>query len=124
MVEVIYILAQCVNTPVSFYCKCPPGYKLDISGRDCRDVNECQVNQIKNPTQQCISMKQFRLFLFQSITSKILTFISERQLHIHGFASFSYLVKFFHNQYSKIISVNETQHEVSCDLTVMMSSHK
>ena len=35
-------LAQCVNTPGSFYCQCPTGYSLDITGRDCRDVNECR----------------------------------------------------------------------------------
>ena len=28
----------------SFECVCPPGYKLDRTGRDCLDVDECLEN--------------------------------------------------------------------------------
>nr|CAH0112818.1 unnamed protein product [Daphnia galeata] len=35
--------AQCVNTPGSFECACPDGYKLGITGRDCADVDECRL---------------------------------------------------------------------------------
>ena len=36
-----YGLAQCVNTPGSFKCTCPDGYKLDASGLSCVDIDEC-----------------------------------------------------------------------------------
>ncbi|KAM6937930.1 fibulin-7-like [Xenentodon cancila] len=33
---------QCVNTPGSFHCVCPPGYSLAADGRSCTDVDECE----------------------------------------------------------------------------------
>ena len=35
-------IAKCINTPGSFECSCPAGYKLDRTGRKCNDINECQ----------------------------------------------------------------------------------
>ena len=35
-------IAKCINTPGSFECTCPAGYKLDRTGRKCNDINECQ----------------------------------------------------------------------------------
>ena len=34
-----------INTPGSFKCTCPDGYKLDASGLSCVDVNECSEPQ-------------------------------------------------------------------------------
>ena len=32
---------HCINTDGSFRCTCPTGYRLDSSGRNCQDLNEC-----------------------------------------------------------------------------------
>lgn len=34
-------LAQCVNLPGAFECRCPPGYRLSASLDECDDVDEC-----------------------------------------------------------------------------------
>ncbi|KAM4593063.1 fibrillin-1 isoform 1-T1 [Odontesthes bonariensis] len=34
---------QCINTDGSFRCECPMGYRLDISGVTCEDINECDI---------------------------------------------------------------------------------
>ncbi|XP_037834253.1 fibulin-7 isoform X2 [Kryptolebias marmoratus] len=47
---------QCVNTPGSFYCICPPGYSLASDGRSCTDTDECE-SQMHNCTadQLCVN---------------------------------------------------------------------
>jgi fibulin 1/2 len=35
-------VGHCYNTPGSFYCSCPPGYKL--SSGQCQDIDECRAN--------------------------------------------------------------------------------
>ncbi|XP_037538438.1 fibulin-7-like [Nematolebias whitei] len=47
---------QCVNTPGSFHCICPPGYSLATDGRSCTDKDECE-NQMHNCTadQLCVN---------------------------------------------------------------------
>ena len=37
-------LGKCLNTPGSFICTCPDGYKLSSNGAMCLDVNECLEN--------------------------------------------------------------------------------
>ena len=32
---------RCINTPGSFICTCPEGYKLSSNGKFCVDINEC-----------------------------------------------------------------------------------
>ncbi|KAL4229260.1 Mucin-4 [Mactra antiquata] len=32
----------CINTDSSYYCQCSSGYRLDIDGYTCSDVNECE----------------------------------------------------------------------------------
>uniref|UniRef100_A0A3Q3JSI8 Fibrillin 1 n=1 Tax=Monopterus albus TaxID=43700 RepID=A0A3Q3JSI8_MONAL len=34
---------QCINTDGSFRCECSMGYRLDISGVRCEDINECDI---------------------------------------------------------------------------------
>ncbi|KAM7003212.1 fibulin-7 [Tautogolabrus adspersus] len=47
---------QCVNTPGSFHCFCPPGYNLARDGRSCTDIDECE-NMMHNCTaeQACVN---------------------------------------------------------------------
>lgn len=47
---------QCVNTPGSFHCFCPPGYNLARDGRSCTDIDECE-NMMHNCTaeQMCVN---------------------------------------------------------------------
>lgn len=35
----VCINGKCVNTPGSFFCQCPPGMTVDVSGRTC--IGEC-----------------------------------------------------------------------------------
>ena len=34
-------VGRCINTPGSFICTCPEGYKLSSNGKFCVDINEC-----------------------------------------------------------------------------------
>uniref|UniRef100_W5N6L7 Fibrillin 1 n=1 Tax=Lepisosteus oculatus TaxID=7918 RepID=W5N6L7_LEPOC len=34
---------QCINTDGSFRCECPLGFRLDFSGVNCEDTNECEL---------------------------------------------------------------------------------
>ncbi|KAM4601842.1 fibulin-7-like [Polymixia lowei] len=47
---------QCVNTPGSFRCLCPPGYDLSRDRRSCKDMDECEAG-IHNCTrdQVCVN---------------------------------------------------------------------
>lgn len=37
----VCINGKCINTPGSFFCQCPPGMTVDISGRTCIGVYFC-----------------------------------------------------------------------------------
>ncbi|XP_049927129.1 fibrillin-1 isoform X2 [Epinephelus moara] len=37
------INGQCINIDGSFRCECPMGYRLDVSGVECEDTNECEI---------------------------------------------------------------------------------
>ncbi|CAN8032732.1 unnamed protein product, partial [Ixodes persulcatus] len=39
-----YCEKGCVNTPGSYRCQCPDGYKLDVDNKSCLDIDECQAN--------------------------------------------------------------------------------
>ncbi|OPJ85914.1 latent-transforming growth factor beta-binding protein 4-like [Patagioenas fasciata monilis] len=32
----------CVNTDGSFECRCPPGFRTDVTQAQCHDLDECQ----------------------------------------------------------------------------------
>ncbi|XP_026536272.1 fibulin-7 [Notechis scutatus] len=34
----------CINTPGSYHCSCPPGYKLFNDGKNCEDIDECALS--------------------------------------------------------------------------------
>ncbi|XP_054275840.1 fibrillin-1-like [Macrosteles quadrilineatus] len=45
---------SCHNTPGSFYCGCPPGYRLATDRSSCVDINECLSRNGHGPCQgQC-----------------------------------------------------------------------
>ncbi|XP_077861881.1 very low-density lipoprotein receptor-like [Saccoglossus kowalevskii] len=33
----------CHDLPISHYCSCTPGYVLDVDGKTCNDINECDI---------------------------------------------------------------------------------
>ncbi|XP_051000877.1 fibulin-7 [Acomys russatus] len=57
----------CVNTPGSYLCICPSGYRLMADGKNCEDIDECAGGQHKCPREttcintrggfQCVSPK-------------------------------------------------------------------
>ncbi|PWA19936.1 hypothetical protein CCH79_00016612 [Gambusia affinis] len=58
---------QCVNTPGSFHCVCPPGYSLSRDGRSCTDTDECE-NLSHNCTADRLCVNTFGGF--QCVTVK------------------------------------------------------
>ncbi|KAM6462452.1 fibulin-7 isoform 2-T2 [Liasis olivaceus] len=34
----------CINTPGSYHCSCPPGYRLFNDGKSCEDIDECALS--------------------------------------------------------------------------------
>ena len=34
-------MGNCINTPGSFRCTCPPGYEVQADGITCKDIDEC-----------------------------------------------------------------------------------
>uniref|UniRef100_A0A8C6LQD6 Sushi domain-containing protein n=1 Tax=Nothobranchius furzeri TaxID=105023 RepID=A0A8C6LQD6_NOTFU len=45
---------ECINTPGSFHCVCPPGYNLATDGRSCTDIDECE-NHTCAEEQLCVN---------------------------------------------------------------------
>ncbi|XP_022787832.1 uncharacterized protein LOC111327814 [Stylophora pistillata] len=46
---------DCVNTWGSYYCTCRQGYRLEVDGRNCLDINECET-QNGGCTHQCVNI--------------------------------------------------------------------
>lgn len=54
----VCINGKCVNTQGSFFCQCPPGMTVDVSGRTCIGRYICLLNAsksvfLKNDTLVC-----------------------------------------------------------------------
>ena len=65
--------AKCINTPGTFECSCPDGYKLEYSGRSCKDINEClerghTICQV-NTTNVCILLDRIYLVIFTKLAT-------------------------------------------------------
>ncbi|RNA08865.1 Fibulin-1 [Brachionus plicatilis] len=45
--------AECVNTPRSYKCVCPPGYKLDEIRNICEDIDECAFGSVCPSNSVC-----------------------------------------------------------------------
>lgn len=41
-------ISQCVNTPGSFECQCPEGYKLGLTARECVGKSSCRVGRYQS----------------------------------------------------------------------------
>ena len=50
-------IAKCINTPGSFECSCPAGYKLDRTGKKCDDINECDEMVSICQHGKCVNME-------------------------------------------------------------------
>ena len=46
-----------MNTPGSFKCTCPDGYKLDASGLSCVDIDECSDGSPTCRNGECTNME-------------------------------------------------------------------
>ncbi|XP_028286114.1 fibulin-7-like [Parambassis ranga] len=57
---------QCVNTPGSFHCFCPPNYNLARDGRSCTDIDECET-RMHNCTGEQVCVNTFGGFQCVSV---------------------------------------------------------
>ncbi|KAI1891477.1 hypothetical protein AGOR_G00144220 [Albula goreensis] len=49
---------ECMNTPGSYKCLCPNGYRLMTNGKTCQDVDECQEQNIQcGSNRMCFNMR-------------------------------------------------------------------
>lgn len=48
---------KCINQPGSFECVCPPGYESLSDGRICKDIDECENNNVcRGPNEYCLNV--------------------------------------------------------------------
>ncbi|XP_012942941.1 hemicentin-1 [Aplysia californica] len=49
---------NCTNTMGSYKCSCPPGYRLNMDGYSCSDINECVEDRVDcGPERMCFNQR-------------------------------------------------------------------